>query len=88
MRGQQKQDMQKASVFHARVHGEVEDMQQAADAERIYGARGRHQGFCEIFYPSLLQLLLVIASSFGVPCSCMNNQIYSSFPFAQYQSIY
>ena len=85
MRGQQKQDRQKASVFHARVHGEVEDMQQAADAERIYDARGRHQGSCETFYPSLLQLLLVvIASSFGVPCSYMNNQIYSLFPFAHH----
>ena len=51
---------QKASVLHARVHGEVEDMQQAADAECINDARGRHQVVCEIFHPSLLLLLLLM----------------------------
>ena len=51
---------QKASVLHARVHGEVKDMQQAADAKCIYDARGRHQVVCEIFHPSLLLLLLLL----------------------------
>ena len=51
---------QKASVLHARVHGEVKDMQQATDAECIYDARGRHQIVCEIFHPSLLLLLLLL----------------------------
>ena len=51
---------QKTSVLHASVYGEVEDMQQAADAECIYDARGRHQVVCEIFHPSLLLLPLLM----------------------------
>ena len=42
---------QEASFLHARVHGEVEDMQQEADAACIYDSRGRHQVVCEIFHP-------------------------------------
>ena len=80
--GIKKQDRQKASALHARVHGEVEDMQQATDAERIYSASRRHHGVCNIFYPALLLLrlmllLLVIASGFVVHCTYINNQIYS-----------
>ena len=54
-------------ILHARVHGEVEDMQQTADAKRTYDARGKHQGVCDIVHPSLL--LLLIASTFVPPCS-------------------
>ena len=71
-------------------------MQQAAEAECIYDARGRYQGVCEIFHPSLLlllllllmmlMLLLLVAKQF---CSSyINNQIYSSSPFAHHQLIY
>ena len=47
-------------ILHARVHGEVEDIQQAADAERMYDARRRYQDFCGIVHPSLLLLLLLL----------------------------
>ena len=83
----------KASVLHARVHGEVRDIQQAAHAECIYDARGRQQIVCEILHPSLVLLLmmlmlLLLPSSFVLPCSYINDQIYSAFPFAHHQLIY
>lgn len=51
--------------LHARVHGETENMQQAANEERMHDASGRPQGGSDIFHPLLM--LLRIAASFLFP---------------------